>query len=103
MLESGDQLARRGQGKVFHAHAENASVSHEWETPKELLEALHSVFGRFDLDPCAPRSSRNRVRAKRHLTVEDDGLSAPWRGLVFVNRAALLNDSGTELTVRTLA
>jgi hypothetical protein len=25
------------------------------------------------------------VRAKRHLIAEDDGLSAPWRGVVFVN------------------
>jgi phage N-6-adenine-methyltransferase len=60
-------------------------VSHEWETPGELLEALHAVFGRFDLDPCAPRRSRTRVKAKKHLTAEDDGLSAPWRGVVFVN------------------
>jgi hypothetical protein len=49
------------------------------------LAALHSVFGRFDLDPCAPRRSRTRVRARVHLTAEDDGLSAPWRGVVFVN------------------
>ena len=52
---------------------------------EELLAALHTVFGRFDLDPCAPRSSRTRVRARRHLTAEDDGLSAPWHGVVFVN------------------
>jgi phage N-6-adenine-methyltransferase len=84
-LSAGAYLAPRGQAKAFYTHAGNASVSHEWETPKELLEALHSVFGRFDLDPCAPRSSRTRVRAKRHLTAEDDGLSAPWRGVVFVN------------------
>jgi hypothetical protein len=25
------------------------------------------------------------VRAKVHLTAEDDGLTAPWRGVVFVN------------------
>src|SRR5690348_10862313 len=52
---------------------------------RELPTALHAVFGRFDLDPCAPRRSRTRVRAKKHLTAEDDGLSAPWRGVVFVN------------------
>jgi phage N-6-adenine-methyltransferase len=84
-LGAGAYLGLRGQAQSFYTHAGNASVNHEWETPKELLEALHSVFGRFDLDPCAPRSSRTRVRAKRHLTSEDDGLSAPWRGVVFVN------------------
>ena len=28
---------------------------------------------------------RARVRARVHLTEEDDGLSVPWRGTVFVN------------------
>jgi phage N-6-adenine-methyltransferase len=84
-LGAGAYLAPSGQAKAFYTHAGNASVSHEWETPGELLEALHAVFGRFDLDPCAPRRSRTRVRAKKHLTAEDDGLSAPWRGVVFVN------------------
>ena len=84
-LGAGAYLAADGQAKAFFTHAGNASVSHEWETPRELLDVLHTVFGRFDLDPCAPRRSRTRVRAKVHLTVEDDGLAAPWRGVVFVN------------------
>jgi DNA N-6-adenine-methyltransferase (Dam) len=49
------------------------------------LNALTSVFGRFDLDPCAPRRSRARVPARVHLIEEDDGLSVPWHGTVFVN------------------
>ncbi len=48
---SGAYLGLRGQAQSFYTHAGNASVGHEWETPKEPLEALHSVFGRFDLDP----------------------------------------------------
>jgi DNA-binding XRE family transcriptional regulator len=46
-------LAPRGQAKAFSSHAGNASTSNEWETPVGLLEALHTVFDRFDLDPCA--------------------------------------------------
>jgi transcriptional regulator with XRE-family HTH domain len=84
-LGAGAYLAPTGQGRAFYTHAGNASVSHKWETTVELLDALHTVFGRFDLDPCAPRKTRTRVRAKRHLTAGDDGLSAPWRGVVFVN------------------
>jgi transcriptional regulator with XRE-family HTH domain len=84
-LGAGASLAPRGQGRAFYTHAGNASVSHAWETPGELLAALQAVFGRFDLDPCAPRRSRPRVRAKVHLTAADDGLTAPWRGVVFVN------------------
>ena len=43
------------------------------------------MFGKFDLDPCAARKSRTRVRARVHFTEEDDGLSLPWHGVVFVN------------------
>ena len=78
-------LAAHGEIKAFNTHSGNSSVSHEWETPLELLDALHSVFVRFDLDPCSPRKSRPRVKARKRLTAEDDGLSAPWRGVIFVN------------------
>jgi phage N-6-adenine-methyltransferase len=60
-------------------------MSQAWETPPELLEALATVFGRFDLDPCAPRKTRTRVKARSHFTAEDDGLTLPWHGTVFVN------------------
>ena len=66
-------------------HAGNSSTHQAWETPAALLEALASVFKRFDLDPCAARRSRSRVRARVHFTHEDDGLTLPWHGVVFVN------------------
>jgi phage N-6-adenine-methyltransferase len=84
-LGAGAYLAAIGQAKPFYTHAGNSSTNQAWETPVALLETLHGVFGRFDLDPCAPRRSRARVRARVHLTEEDDGLSVPWRGTVFVN------------------
>lgn len=85
VLGAGAYLAPRGGAAAFFTHAGNASVDHGWGTPPALLEALHGVFGRFDLDPCAPRKSRTRVRARVHLTPEDDGLSVAWHGVVFVN------------------
>jgi hypothetical protein len=84
-LGAGAYLATRGQAKPFFTHAGNASMNHSWETPAALLEALVSVLGRFDIDPCAPRKTRTRVKARRHLTPEEDGLSARWHGTVFVN------------------
>ena len=84
-LGAGAYLARRGGARAFFAHAGNSSTHHAWETPATLLEGLHAVFGRFDLDPCAPRRSRTRVRARVHLTAEDDGLAVAWHGTVFVN------------------
>lgn len=51
-----------------------------WLTPPELLHAL----GPFDLDPCAS-IGRPWDTAATHYTVEDDGLSQPWTGLVWCN------------------
>jgi phage N-6-adenine-methyltransferase len=84
-LGAGAYLAPRGHVKPFFTHAGNASTNQEWETPAALLEALCAVFGRFDLDPCAPRKSRARVKARMHWTDEDDGLALGWHGTVFVN------------------
>ena len=41
-------------------------------------------LGPFDLDPCAP-SSRLWDTAARYYTLEDDGLSRPWIGRVWLN------------------
>lgn len=72
-LGAGAYLAAIGQAKAFYSHAGNSSNNQAWETPVALLETLHGVFGRFDLNPCAPRRSRARVRARVHLTEGDDG------------------------------
>jgi len=52
----------------------------EWLTPPHILKAL----GEFDLDPCAP-IVRPWDTAKNHLTIEDNGLSLPWKGKVWCN------------------
>lgn len=86
VLGAGAYLSSTGDGSAaFFTHAGNASVGQRWETPTELLEALYRVFQRFDLDPCAPRKSRTRVKARVHFTEHDDGLALPWHGTVFVN------------------
>lgn len=52
----------------------------EWLTPPEIIEAL----GPFDTDPCSP-IKRPWPTAERHYTVDDDGLSKPWVGRVWLN------------------
>jgi phage N-6-adenine-methyltransferase len=84
-LGAGAYLAPRDGTAAFFTHAGNSSVHQSWETPPELLDALYRVFNRFDLDPCAPRRTRPSVRARSHFTAEDDGLSLPWHGTVFLN------------------
>lgn len=54
----------------------------EWSTPRSFMAKLEERFGRFDLDPCA--TPENAV-APTFYTKEDDGLSRPWKGLVFMN------------------
>lgn len=48
-------------------------------------EPLYRAFPGFELDPCSPRKTRTRARARGHYTAEDDGLSLPWFGTVFMN------------------
>jgi hypothetical protein len=39
----------------------------------------------FDLDPAAPIGGPWHVPARAYFTAEDDGLSLPWNGSVFLN------------------
>lgn len=52
----------------------------EWLTPPEILVSL----GEFDLDPCSP-INRPWDTAKKHYTVEDNGLVCPWEGRIWLN------------------
>lgn len=52
----------------------------EWLTPPSILHAL----GKFDLDPCSP-INRPWPTASEHFTVEQDWLSLPWVGRVWLN------------------
>lgn len=52
----------------------------EWLTPPHIL----NVLGAFDLDPCSP-IGRPWPTARIHYTVDDDGLSKPWDGRVWLN------------------
>ncbi len=61
-------------------HQSQRADKDEWLTPPRILAAL----GTFDLDPCAP-IVRPWNCARRHFTKEDDGLSQPWEGRVWLN------------------
>ena len=85
VLGAGPYLTPLHATKAFYTHAGNSSTDQSWETPTELLEALYLVFPKFDLDPCAPRQTRPTLKARVRYTAEDDGLSLPWHGVVFMN------------------
>jgi hypothetical protein len=56
--------------------------TNEWYTPPHVFEALGLEF---DLDPCAPPGGVPWVPARRHYSIEDDGLTQPWEGRCWVN------------------
>lgn len=56
--------------------------SDHWATPVHIVRELEDEFGRFDLDPCCRPET---AKAPTFYTPEDDGLSKPWFGNVFLN------------------
>ena len=63
--------------------ADTALTTDEWYTPRWLFRAAGLTF---DLDVCAPVAPEFRTcPARRYLTVVEDGLMAPWDGLVWMN------------------
>jgi len=64
----------------FHGHESTTAQTHDWITPKPIIDAL----GPFDLDPCASLC-QPWATARDQYTVEDDGLSKEWRGHVWLN------------------
>lgn len=63
-------------------HESCIGASDEWYTPPEVFKALAV---RFDLDVASPGDGRDFVPADVAITAEQDGLSAPWQGFVWMN------------------
>ena len=61
-------------------HQRTEGKNDEWVTPRYITEAL----GEFDLDTCSPKVRPWEI-ARKHLTIEDDGLKTDWEGRVWCN------------------
>jgi len=58
--------------------------TNQYGTPPSLIRELEGALGsRFDLDPCSGAEVSPIAESK--YTEDDDGLSQPWFGNVFVN------------------
>lgn len=54
----------------------------EWYTPPGIFEALGVSF---DVDVCAPKEGLSWIPAARSFSIEDEGLTQPWVGRVWMN------------------
>lgn len=62
------------------------SDQNDWRTPRRFLDAARPVLGgRIDLDPASSSEANKTVKAARFYTDEDDGLTKPWKGRVWLN------------------
>jgi len=57
-------------------------MSDEWYTPKSVFDGLGLTF---DLDVCSPRGGTGLVPALESYCQEEDGLTSPWFGRVWMN------------------
>ena len=65
---------------------ENKSTGdNEWYTPLYLIEAARKVMGGIYMDPASCPEANQTVRAQRIYTQDDDGLSKPWAGPLWLN------------------
>lgn len=59
--------------------------SPEWYTPAYIIEAAREVMGGIDCDPASCAIAQETVKASVYYTKEDDGLTKPWHGRVWLN------------------
>jgi hypothetical protein len=66
-------------------HVARNSGNNEWYTPPTYIEAARQVLGTINLDPATSEFANRTVQAEEIFTAEDDGLSRPWHGSVWMN------------------
>lgn len=72
-------------GHEHRPHVTNNSGCNEWYTPERYLDLAREVLGEIDLDPASCAFANETVKARLFYSEEDDGLTKPWHGRVWMN------------------
>jgi len=81
-------VERRNGATPYNNHAISDDPDYdgdEWFTPAEYIDAARQVMGGIDLDPACNDAAAAIVGAGVHYNKEDNGLSRPWFGRVWLN------------------
>lgn len=77
------------QDKARAVQAMGATVfSHDsldYYTPQWVIDAARVVMGGIDLDPASCEAANTWIMANRYYTADQDGLSLPWYGRIWLN------------------
>jgi DNA N-6-adenine-methyltransferase (Dam) len=73
----------------------------EWYTPPWLIERVRVTLGSIRLDPASHPIPQAWIQAEQYFTHDDDGLSRPWFGNVFLNPP--YNGSSAQWTAKLIS
>lgn len=74
------RFAKKGDDQLI-----NQSLSNEWYTPPEYVNAARLVMGGIDLDPASCEYANQIIQASHIYTMADSGLDHDWQGRVWLN------------------
>lgn len=66
-------------------HVAHNNGNQEWYTPPDIIRRARAVMGGIDTDPASSETANKTVGATTFYTAQDDGLTKPWRGKVWLN------------------